>query len=70
MPLSTGGDEILVLTSGGSTTHPGVPKGAGSGPQRCFASGGPIFGRPKMGEKSASPLRAGPRCCPIGHDQG
>ena len=41
-------------------------EGTDSGSQRCYASGGPIFGRPKMGEKTASPLRAGPPLCPIG----
>ena len=38
----------LVLSNG-----PGEPRGR-------FCSAGPIFGRPKMGEKGASPLRAGP----------
>ena len=36
----------------------------------CFASGGPTFGRPKVGGKSASPFGLDPRFCPIGRLQG
>ena len=39
---------------------PGISEGAGSSPQRCFASGGSTFVRSKVDGKSASPLRAGP----------
>ena len=35
------------------TQAPGFSEGASSGPRRCYASGGPIFGRPKMGDKTA-----------------
>lgn len=70
LPLSTGGDGILVLTSGGSTPEPRGSEGAGSGPQRCFASDGSTFVRTKVDGKSATPFGPDHRCCPIGHDQG
>lgn len=60
LPLSNGGDSILVLTNGGSTPEPRGSKGAGSGPRRCYASGGVLFSREKSTQKRASSLRAGP----------
>ena len=39
---------------------------ASQGLQLYFASGGPIFGRPKMGKKPPAPFGLDPRFCPIG----